>query len=269
MVGNISVLPAAFGTFAPRNTYTRPPAEERMQRYEDIEVWLQPDRGNAVPMGSYLTVKGRKGHVAETNVPTITLGTGMAGAIPTINFPGGTVNGKRPLNVVDYEVTGDYFVALVLRLDPAMVMATTAYQLFNAGISGGADAEWFLQDNVLRQRQGSTVNALPGGLFTPGQSYLVWASYDAALNKGTMGVNTLDPITLAVEGLSRAGGAGRNVVIGGRFKADGTGAEQLFHGQIRGAFIGRTAWVAPSKAEIRRRFLSEIGSLYPSDFTLT
>ncbi len=66
-----------------------------------------------------------------------------------------------------------------------------------------------------------------------------------------------------------AGGAGRPVVIGGRFSASGASAVQNFKGAIRAAFIGRTAWVAPSKELIRRSFIGEIASLYGSDFTLT
>ncbi|GAB1477777.1 hypothetical protein MASR2M74_03190 [Paracoccaceae bacterium] len=269
MVGNISQVPAAFGTFAPRNTYTRPPAEQRMQRYEDIEIWVQPDRGNAVAMGNYLTVKGRKGYVAETNVPTIKLGTGMAGALPTLNFPGGNVSGRYPLHVSDYEVTGSYFVAVVFRIDAAAAMGATVYRLFSAGVDGGSDIEVYIQNGILYHRHGANHNSSNTGQFTAGASYLVWASYDAEANQAAMGINTLNPIAPFVSALSGPAGAGRPVVIGAKFNSAGTGSEQLLHGAIRAAFIARTAWVAPSKAEIRRRFLSEIGSLYPNDFTLT
>lgn len=269
MLGNIPRIPGVLPTLAPRTAYAVPAAESRLMAYSDIEVWMQPDLGNARKVGDLLTVAGRKGRVAISTVPAIALGTGMAGALETINIPAsGTVAGKQPLHVPDYEITGDYFMAMVCRFDAAAAMGSTVYRFFSAGIDGGADVELYTQNGALYQRHVAASNASATGKFVAGASYLVWATYDATLNKAALGVNTMDPLPLASENLTGAAGAGRPLVIGGKFTAAGSGAEQMFQGQIRAAFVGRTAWYAPSKQLIRRRFLSEVASLYGGDFGL-
>lgn len=269
MFGNVPMIPGVLPTMAPRTVYPAIAAETRMADYTDIEVWLQPDRGNTRKVGNLTTVTCRSAHVALSTVPTIGPGTGMAGGVETINSPAGNANGAQPLHIPGYEITGDYFMAMVCRFDAAATMGATVYRFFSAGIDGGADIELYAQNGVLYHRHGSNHNAIAGIGFAAGTSYLVWATYDATLNKGAAGVNKMDGMTLSPENLTGAAGAGRAVVIGGKFNAAGSGAEQMFHGQIRAAFIGRTAWYAPAKQLIRRTFLTELASLYPGDFTVT
>ncbi|MCR5859733.1 hypothetical protein [Mesorhizobium sp. J428] len=271
MTGSIPKIPFALPNIAARPTFSIPDAEKRILDFEDIELWLQPDLGNVRAQASnYLSITGRKGWLAQSNDAKIVLGTGMEDIIPTINFTSGnTTAGKNPLHVPGFVIDGSYFVAVLLRFAAGTTFDSTTYRIISGGISGGTDVEFYCQNDRLSLRHGSGQSQTLAQSFAADTSYLIWGSYDAGTNQAAVGINSPTALVWSTDNLTGAAGSGREIVIGGQFNAGRTQGEQLFNGQMRGFWAGRTAWVEPEFDVIRAAFLGEIASLYPDDITLT
>ncbi|MCR5856003.1 hypothetical protein [Mesorhizobium sp. J428] len=271
MTGSIPKIPFALPHIPARPAFTVPGAEGRMLDFEDIELWIQPDLGNVrTGAGNYLSITGRKGWRAQSNDAKIALGTGMANAIPTINMAAGvTTLGKLPLHVPGYIISGSYFVAVLFRWASTAVFDATVYRFMSAGITGGADVEFYSTSNRLVLRHTDALSQTAVLTMAANTSYLVWASYDAALNQAKVGINSASATAWSTNALTGAGGAGREIVIGSVLNAEKTQGSQPLLGEVRGFWAGRTPWVAPETDTVREAFLREIASLYPDDITLS
>jgi hypothetical protein len=101
-----------------------------------------------------------------------------------------------------------------------------------------------------------------------GNKYILWASYNSDNNEHRVGVNTYNAIAFSVlDTLIGLGGAGRELVIGGKWNVQRSTGDQYFHGKIRSFWAGRVPWGGSIYDSVRTEFLSLVDSLY-SDIAL-
>lgn len=271
-VSAITRVPFALPNMPARPTYTLTDRDRRLLGYDALKVWLKPDSDNVRRSGKLLRVAGRKGYMGYCSDDAIVVGDGMTGDAKTvIKFPGGTTgSGELPFHVQNFVINDSgYFFAAVIKWHASMATSGTAYTFFSAGVDTSAtDIQFYMLNNGLALQHGDITQSTGSVGFVPGNSYLIWASYDPVTEVAMVGSNSVNPRSWSTSNVLAPAGSGRQVAIGGKFNVAGTAGTQMFYGDMAEVFICDEQMVTADKDILRADLLADIASLYGADFTL-